>query len=87
MPLRLLWLLIRIWPTVVEIVRMVEAMHRAESGDVKKAIAKRYLQEKLRSPLPRMSEKDWDNLIGGLIDVAVALLNTFWPKWSQRDGE
>jgi len=34
-----------------------------------------------------MSEKDWDNLIGGLIDVAVALLNTFWPKWSQRDGE
>lgn len=85
--LRLLWLLIRVWPTVVEVVRTVEAMNRAESGEVKKTIAKRYLQEKLSSPFPRMSEKDWDNLIGGLIDVAVALLNTFWPKWSQQDGE
>lgn len=69
--------LLRAFPVVVDVVRGVEAINRAQSGEVKKAIAKRLLQEKLSSPFPRMAEKDWDNLLGGLVDIAVALLNTF----------
>lgn len=73
------WLpqVIKLWPYVEEAVRTVEAMRRTESGEVKKVLAKRYLQEKLPNFAAKygMSEKDWDNLVGGLIDVVVAILN------------
>lgn len=75
--LRWLPLLFKLWPYIEEAVRTIEAMRRTENGDVKKALAKRYLQEKLPNLAAKygMSEKDWDNLIGGLIDVVVAILN------------
>jgi hypothetical protein len=80
--LRFLPVVIRVWPVVIDVVRTVEQMRRAESGEVKKALAKRLLQERVPNLLARygMSEKDWDNLLGGLIDAAVAVLN--WRgKW------
>jgi hypothetical protein len=67
---------------VLDIVRTVEQMARAESGEVKKALAKKLLQERVPNFLARygMPEKDWDNLLGGIIDAAVAILN--WRgKW------
>jgi len=75
--LKLLPIVFRVWPVVVDVVRAVEQMRHAESGEVKKALAKRLLQERVPNPLASrgMSEKDWDNLIGGLVDVAVAFLN------------
>ena len=75
--LRFLPLVIRLWPVVVDVVRTVEQMRRTESGEVKKALAKRLLQERVPNLLASkgMSEKDWDNLLGGLVDAAVALLN------------
>jgi len=63
-------------------VRTVEQMRRTESGEVKKALAKRLLKERLPNLLASkgMSQKDWENLLGGLIDAAVAFLN--WQgKW------
>jgi len=68
---------LRIWPVVVDVVRAVEQMRRTESGEVKKALAKRLLQERVPNLLASkgMSEKDWDNLLGGLVDAAVAFLN------------
>jgi hypothetical protein len=80
--LRFLPVVIRVWPVVIDVVRTVEQMRRTESGEVKKALAKRLLQERVPNLLARygMSEKDWDNLLGGLIDAAVAVLN--WRgKW------
>jgi hypothetical protein len=80
--LKFLPVVIRIWPVVIDVVRTVEQMRRTESGEVKKALAKRLLQERVPNLLARygMSEKDWDNLLGGLIDAAVAVLN--WRgKW------
>ena len=74
---KLLPIVLRIWPVVVDVVRMVEQMNRTESGEVKKSIAKRLLQERVPNLLASrgMSEKDWDNLLGGVVDVAVAVLN------------
>ena len=80
--LRFLPLAIRLWPVVVDVVRTVEQMRRTESGEVKKALAKRLLKERLPNLLASkgMSQKDWENLLGGLIDAAVAFLN--WQgKW------
>lgn len=72
---------LKLWPVVTEAVRTVEAIKRAESGEVKKALAKKFVQEKLSSPFPNMAEKDFDAILGALIDIAVALYNTFgWPK-------
>lgn len=74
-------IVLRLWPVVTEAVRTVEAIKRAESSEVKKALAKRFVQEKLSSPFPNMAEKDFDAILGALIDIAVALYNTFgWPK-------
>lgn len=74
-------IVLRLWPVVTEAVRTVEAIKRAESSEVKKAIAKRFVQEKLSSPFPNMAEKDFDAILGALIDIVVALYNTFgWPK-------
>ncbi len=80
--LRFLPAIVRLWPIVLEAVRTVEAIRQTESGDVKKALAKKFIQEKVPNLLERfgMSEKDWDNLVGGLIDVAVAFLN-WLGKW------
>lgn len=79
--LRFLPITLKLWPVVTEAVRTVEAIKRAESGEVKKALAKRFIQEKLSSPFPNMAEKDFDAILGALIDIAVALYNTFgWPK-------
>ena len=80
--LQFLPILFRLWPVVVDVVRTVEQMRRTESGEVKKAIAKRLLQERLPNLLaPRgMSEKDWDNLLGAFVDAAVAILN-WLGKW------
>ncbi len=71
-----------LWPVVVDAVRTVEAMRRTDSGDVKKALAKSFVQERAPNLMARfgMSEKDWDNLVGGLIDIAVAILN-WLGKW------
>jgi hypothetical protein len=80
--LRFLPIAIRLWPVVVDVVRTVEQMRRTESGEVKKALAKRLLRERVPNLLAAkgMSEKDWDNLLGGLIDAVVAVLN--WRgKW------
>ena len=78
--LRFMPMALKLWPVVTEAVRTVEAIKRAESGEVKKAIAKKFIQEKLSSPF-NMAEKDFDAIIGALIDIAVALYNTFgWPK-------
>jgi hypothetical protein len=80
--LKFLPLVVRIWPVVLDVVRTVEGMRRAESGEAKKALAKRLLRERVPNLLaPRgMSQKDWENLLGGLIDAAVAFLN--WQgKW------
>jgi hypothetical protein len=80
--LRFLPVVLRIWPVVIDVVKTVEQMRRAQSGEVKKALAKRLLQERVPNLLASrgMSEKDWDNLLGALIDAAVALLN--WQgKW------
>jgi len=75
--LKFLPVVIRIWPVVVDVVRTVEQMRRAESGEVKKALAKRLLREKVPNLLASrgMSDKDWDNLLGGLVDAVVAVLN------------
>lgn len=79
--LRFLPIALKLWPVVTEAVRTVEAIKRAESGEVKKALAKKFVQEKLSSPFPNMAEKDFDAILGALIDIAVALYNTFgWPK-------
>lgn len=79
--LRFLPIALKLWPVVTEAVRTVEAIKRAESGEVKKALAKKFIQEKLSSPFPNMAEKDFDAILGALIDIAVALYNTFgWPK-------
>lgn len=79
--LRFLPIVLKLWPVVTEAVRTVEAIKRAESGEVKKVLAKKFIQEKLSSPLPNMAEKDFDAILGALIDIAVALYNTFgWPK-------
>lgn len=69
--------ILRLWPYVIDAVRLVESIRRSESGAVKKALAKKYVQEKVPNLMSSlgMSEEDWDNLLGGLIDVAVALLN------------
>jgi hypothetical protein len=80
--LRFLPLVVRIWPVVIDVVRTAEQMRRTESGEVKKAFAKRLLKERLPNLLASrgMSQKDWENLLGGLIDAAVAFLN--WQgKW------
>jgi len=80
--LKFLPVVIRIWPVVVDAVRTVEQMRRTESGEVKKALVKRFLKERMPNLLASkgMSEKDWDNLLGGVVDVAVAFLN--WTgKW------
>jgi hypothetical protein len=80
--LRFLPLVVRIWPAVIDVVRTVEQMRRTESGEIKKALAKRLLKERLPNLLASrgMSQKDWENLLGGLIDAAVAFLN--WQgKW------
>ncbi len=75
--LKFLPIMFRIWPVVVDVVRTVEQMRRAESGEVKKALAKRLLRERVPNLLAGkgMSDKDWENLLGGLIDAAVAVLN------------
>ena len=79
--LRFLPIALKLWPVVTEAVRTVEVIKRAESGEVKKALAKKFIQEKLSSPFPNMAEKDFDAILGALIDIAVALYNTFgWPK-------
>ena len=79
--LRFLPIVLKLWPVITEAVRTVEAIKRAESGEVKKALAKKFIQEKLSSPFPNMAEKDFDAILGALIDIAVALYNTFgWPK-------
>jgi hypothetical protein len=80
--LKFLPIAIRVWPVVVDVVRTVEQMRRAESGEVKKALAKRLLRERLPNLLASkgMSDKDWDNFLGGLIDAAVAVLN-WLGKW------
>ena len=79
--IRFLPIALKLWPVVTEAVRTVEAIKRAESGEVKKALAKKFVQEKLSSPFPNMAEKDFDAILGALIDIAVALYNTFgWPK-------
>lgn len=79
--LRFASIVLKLWPVVTEAVRTVEAIKRAESSEVKKALAKRFVQEKLSSPFPNMAEKDFDAILGALIDIAVALYNTFgWPK-------
>ena len=79
--LRFLPIVLKLWPVVTEAVRTVEAIKRAGSGEVKKALAKKFIQEKLSSPFPNMTEKDFDATLGALIDIAVALYNTFgWPK-------
>ena len=80
--LKFLPIALRIWPVVVDVVRTVEQMRRTESGEVKKALAKKLLRERLPNLLASkgMSQKDWENLLGGLIDAAVAFLN--WQgKW------
>ena len=80
--LRFLPIVIRLWPVVLDVVRTVEQMRRTESGEVKKALAKKLLRERLPNVLASkgMSQKDWENLLGGLIDAAVAFLN--WQgKW------
>jgi len=80
--LKFLPLVVRIWPVVIDVVKTVEQMRRTESGEVKKALAKRLLKERLPNLLAHkgMSQKDWENLLSGLIDVAVAFLN--WQgKW------
>ena len=75
--LRFLPLVVRIWPVVIDVVKTVEQMRRTESGEVKKALAKKLLRERLPNLLASkgMSQKDWENLLGGLIDAAVAFLN------------
>jgi hypothetical protein len=75
--LKFLPIVIRIWPVAVDVVRTVEQMRRTESGEVKKALAKRLLRERVPNLLASrgMSDKDWDNLLGGIIDAAVAALN------------
>jgi len=80
--LKFLPIALRIWPIVVDVVRTVEQMRRAESGEVKKALAKRLLRERVPNLLASkgMSEKDWDNFLSGLIDTAVAVLN-WLGKW------
>jgi len=80
--LKLLSIVFRIWPVVVDVVRAVEQMRNTESGEVKKAFAKKLLQERVPNLLaPRgMSEKDWDNLLGALVDGAVSVLN-WLGKW------
>lgn len=79
--LKFLPIALKLWPVVTEAVRTVEAIKRAESGEVKRALAKKFIQEKLSSPFPNMAEKDFDAILGALIDIAVALYNTFgWPK-------
>jgi len=80
--LKFLPIVFRIWPVVVDVVRSVEQMRRTDSGEVKKAIAKRLLQERVPNLLASrgMSEKDWDNLLGALVDAAVAVLN-WLGKW------
>jgi len=80
--LKVLPIVVRIWPMILDVVRTVEQMHHAESGEAKKALAKRLLKERVPNLLASrgMSEKDWDNLLGGIVDVAVAILN--WTgKW------
>jgi len=80
--LRFLPLVVRVWPVVIDVVKTVEQMRRAESGEVKKALAKKLLKERLPNLLASkgMSQKDWENLLGGLVDAAVAFLN--WQgKW------
>jgi len=80
--LQFLPILFRVWPVVVDVVRTVEQMRRTESGEAKKALAKRLLQERVPNLLASrgMSEKDWDNFLSGLIDAAVAVLN-WLGKW------
>ncbi len=80
--LKILPILIRVWPVVVDVVRTAEQMRRTESGEVKKALAKRLLRERLPNLLAGkgMSNKDWENFLGGLIDAAVAVLN-WLGKW------
>jgi hypothetical protein len=77
MVLKFLPLVVRLWPVVLDVVRTVEQMRRTESGEVKKALAKRLLKERLPNLLASkgMSQKDWENLLGGLVDAAVAFLN------------
>ena len=67
----------KLWPYVVEAVRTIEAINRSQEGEIKKALAKKYVQEKLPNLAEKwgMSDKDWNNLIGGLIDIVVAILN------------
>lgn len=67
--------ILRLWPYVIDAVRLVENIRRSESGHVKKLLAKQFVKEKVPNVIPGMTEEDWDNLLGGLIDVAVALLN------------
>ncbi len=75
--LKFLPLVVRVWPVVIDVVKTVEQMRRTESGEVKKALAKRLLRERLPNLLASkgMSQKDWENLLGGLVDAAVAFLN------------
>lgn len=67
--------ILKLWPYVIDAVKLVESIRRSESGAVKKQLAKQFVREKVPNVIPGMSEEDWDNLLGGLIDVAVALLN------------
>lgn len=69
--------ILRLWPYVIDAVKLVENIKRTESGAVKKQLAKQFVREKVPNLMSSlgMSEEDWDNLLGGLIDVAVALLN------------
>ncbi len=80
--LKVLPVLIRVWPVVVDVVRTAEQMRRTESGEVKKALAKRLLRERVPNLLASkgMSDKDWENFLSGLIDAAVAVLN-WLGKW------
>ena len=65
----------KLWPYVIDAVKLVENIKRTESGAIKKQLAKQFVRDKVPNVIPGMNEEDWDNLLGGLIDVAVALLN------------
>jgi len=67
----LLW---RYWPKVQNVVRYVEAIQDASTGEAKKAMAKQLLQKELPAP-PGWCDADWDAFLGGLVDAIVAVLH------------
>lgn len=66
--------LIDTFPKVMEVVKKVELVYSASTGEQKKMFAKRILADDLPVP-PTWCKQDWEEFYDGLIDAIVALLH------------